>query len=184
MAIAAKIIEELNPEVLDLNFGCPAPKVSTHGSGAGLLRDLPTLGKICKAVVDAVKIPVTAKTRIGWDWDSINILETGKIMEDSGIQTITLHPRTRNQKFKGLSDWSYIKLLKENVSVPVIGNGDILSPEDAERMYKETGCDGVMIAREAIENPWIFKQIKEHQATGTYQKDIPLSERKKNNILS
>ena len=177
MAIAAKMLEELNPEIIDLNFGCPSPTVANHGSGAALLKDLDMLKRICEEVVKAVKVPVTAKTRIGWDFDSINILETKKIFEDTGIKMITLHPRTRNQKFKGLSDWSYIKLLKENTFLPVIGNGDIKTPEDAKRMFDETNCDGVMIAREAIKNPWLFKQINDFFDTGEYEKEISLNER-------
>ena len=177
MAKAAQIVEQLGPEIIDINFGCPSPSVSGHGSGAALLKDLPLLEKICESVVKAVKIPVTAKTRIGWDSDSINILETGKRIEGAGIKTLTLHPRTRNQKFKGLSDWSYIKLLKENISIPVIGNGDIKSPEDGLRMFDETGCDGIMIGREGVKNPWIFKQTKDFLATGKYEAEISLKER-------
>ena len=142
-----------------------------------LIKDLPTMKKICEEVVKAVKIPVTAKTRIGWDFDSITVIETLKIFEDSGIRAMTLHPRTRNQKFKGLSDWNYIKEVKKQASIPIIGNGDIVTPYDALRMFEETNCDGIMIGREAINNPWIFKQIKEYLATGTYEKEIQLSER-------
>jgi len=179
MAVAAQMLEEYQPEILDLNFGCPAPNVTAggFGSGSALLRDLPLLGKICEAVVKSVKLPVTAKTRIGWDMSSVNILETARVMKESGIQMITLHPRTRSQKFLGKSDWSYIKLLKENTDLPVIGNGDILNPYDAKRMFDETGCDGVMIAREAIKNPWIFQQIKDYLATGTFTEEIPLVQR-------
>lgn len=177
MAQAAKIIEELQPEIIDLNFGCPARAVVGSGSGSALLNDLPLLGKICEAVVNAVSVPVTAKTRIGWDEKNINILETAKIMKNAGIQTITLHPRTRAQKFLGSADWSYIKLLKENTDLPVIGNGDIKSPEDAKKMFDTTGCDGVMIGREAVKNPWIFKQTKDYLATGSYDSEISLEER-------
>ncbi len=177
MAEAAKIIAELKPEIIDLNFGCPSPTVAGHGNGAALLKDLPLLGRICEKVVSAVDIPITAKTRIGWDHDSINILETAKVMKDSGIQMITLHPRTRNQKFKGKADWSYIKLLKENSPLPIIGNGDIITPEDAKRMFDETGCDGIMIAREGFRNPWIFKQVKDYLASGRYETEISVKER-------
>ena len=177
MAIAAKLMEKNNPDYLDLNFGCPSPTVAGNGSGSALLKDLPLLEKICETVKDAVSIPVTAKTRIGWDFANINILEVAKIFERTGMETITLHPRTRSQKFKGSADWRYIKLLKQNTHLPVIGNGDIKSPEDAKRMFDETGCDGVMIGREAISNPWIFRQVKEYLETGNYQKDIPLEDR-------
>ncbi|MBN2790271.1 MAG: tRNA dihydrouridine synthase DusB [Candidatus Delongbacteria bacterium] len=177
MAKAAQIVESYGPEVIDLNFGCPSPKVSGHGNGAGLLKNLPLLGEICSKVVKSVKTPVTAKTRIGWDFDTINILETGKRIEDAGVKMITLHPRTKSQKYGGNADWNYIKLLKENVSIPVVGNGDIKSPEDAKRMFSETNCDGVMIGREAVSNPWIFKQTRDYFNTGEYIHEIPFEER-------
>ncbi|MBN1970326.1 MAG: tRNA dihydrouridine synthase DusB [Candidatus Delongbacteria bacterium] len=177
MARAAKLMEELNPDYLDLNFGCPSPTVAGNGSGSALLKNLPLLEKICETVVSTVKLPVTAKTRIGWDSKTINILETVKVFERTGIQAVTLHPRTRAQKFTGLSDWSFIKLLKENTHLPVIGNGDIRTPEDAKRMFDETSCDGVMIGREAISNPWIFKQVQDFLNSGVYEKEIPIHER-------
>ncbi|PID29131.1 MAG: tRNA dihydrouridine synthase DusB [Candidatus Cloacimonadota bacterium] len=177
MAIAAKLMEKNNPDYLDLNFGCPSPTVSGNGSGAALLKDLSLLEEICHTVKEAVSIPVTAKTRIGWDFEHINILEVAKIFERSQMSAITLHPRTKSQKFKGSADWSYIKLLKENTYLPVIGNGDIKTPEDAKKMFDDTGCDGVMIGREAISNPWIFKQVKEYMETGSYQKEIPIDDK-------
>ena len=179
MVKAAQIVEAYGPEVIDLNFGCPSPKVSGHGNGAGLLKNLPLLGEICEKVSKSVKVPVTAKTRIGWDFNTINILETGKIIENSGIKMLTLHPRTKSQKYRGDADWSYIKLLKENISIPVIGNGDVKSPEDAKRMYDETNCDGIMIGREAVNNPWIFKQTRNYFETGKYDQEIPFDERLK-----
>ena len=178
MAKAAEIIETIKPEILDINFGCPSPSVAGHGSGSALLKDLPLLGKICESVVKSVKVPVTAKTRTGWDEHTINILETAKVMKESGIQMITLHPRTRIQKFKGQADWNYIKLLKENTDLPVIGNGDITTPEKAVEMFNETGCDGIMIGRQSVKEPWIFRQIKELMSTGNYEKEISLKERK------
>ncbi|MBU4485852.1 MAG: tRNA dihydrouridine synthase DusB [Candidatus Delongbacteria bacterium] len=179
MAIAAKIIEEIGPELIDINFGCPAPKVSGHGSGSALLKDLPLVSKICESVVNAVKTPVSAKTRLGWDNSNINILQTAKIFEESGIKFMTLHPRTKVQKFNGKSDWNYIKKVKEQISIPLIGNGDICSPEDALNMFLQTNCDGIMIGREAVKNPWIFKQIKDFLRTGSYTKEIPFDERKR-----
>ncbi|MFO7811161.1 MAG: tRNA dihydrouridine synthase DusB [Candidatus Delongbacteria bacterium] len=175
---AAKIIERYEPDVIDLNFGCPAPKVSGHGSGSAILKDLPLLSRICESVVKNVRIPVSAKTRLGWDSESINIFQTAKIFEESGISFISLHPRTRSQKFKGFADWEYIRKLKEFTTLPVFGNGDVTSPEDAVRMIKETGCDGVMIGRHAVKNPWIFLQIKELMQNGYYQKNIPLDQKK------
>jgi tRNA-dihydrouridine synthase B len=179
MVRAAKMIEERGPEFIDLNFGCPAPTVSGHGSGAALLKDLPLLSKICESVVKAVKTPVSAKTRLGWDETSINIFQTAKIFEESGISFMTLHPRTRAQKFNGLSDWTYIKKIKELSKIPVIGNGDIKNPADAKRMLDETNCDGVMIGREAVKNPWIFKQVRDYLTTGNYENEICFEERKR-----
>lgn len=179
MAEAAKIVEELQPELIDINFGCPAPTVSGHGSGAALLKDLPLVARICESVVKAVRVPVSAKTRLGWDSSTINIFQTAKIFEESGISLMTLHPRTKAEKFNGKSDWNYIKELKERISIPLIGNGDIITPEDALEMYKMTGCDGIMIGREAVKNPWIFRQIKEYLQTGNYIKEISIKERKR-----
>jgi tRNA-dihydrouridine synthase B len=183
MAKAARMLEERQPEFIDLNFGCPAPTVSGHGSGAAILKDLPLLARICESVVKAVKIPVSAKTRLGWDENSINILQTAKIFEESGISFMTLHPRTRAQKFNGLSDWSYIKMIKDRAVIPVVGNGDIKTPYDAKRMLEETGCDGVMIGREAVRNPWIFKQVRDYLSTGVFDEEITFAERKRMCLL-
>jgi len=179
MAEAAKIVEEIGPELIDINFGCPAPTVSGHGSGAALLKDLPLVSKICESVVKAVKIPVSAKTRLGWDNSGINIFQTAKIFEESGISMVTLHPRTKSQKFDGKSDWNYIRELKVRLKIPLIGNGDITNPEEALKMFNDTGCDGIMIGREAVKNPWIFKQIKSYIDSGNYIKETPINERKR-----
>ncbi|HXK49538.1 MAG TPA: tRNA dihydrouridine synthase DusB [Clostridiales bacterium] len=179
MAEAAKIIEQAGPELIDINFGCPAPTVSGHGSGSAILKDLPLLSRICESVVQAVNIPVSAKTRLGWDDSSINIFQTAKIFEESGIAMMTLHPRTKAQKFKGISDWEYIKKLKKGLKIPLIGNGDVTDPEDVLRMFEYTGCDGVMIGREAVKNPWIFLQAKDMMRTGKYEKEIQFEERKR-----
>jgi tRNA-dihydrouridine synthase B len=179
MAEAAKIVEELEPELIDINFGCPAPTVSGHGSGAALLKDLPLIAKICESVVNAVKIPISAKTRLGWDSSGINIFQTAKIFEESGIKMMTLHPRTKAQKFNGASDWDFIRQLKERISIPLIGNGDIHTPEDALEMFTKTSCDGIMIGREAVKNPWIFRQVRNFLSNGEYSSEIPVSERKR-----
>jgi tRNA-dihydrouridine synthase B len=179
MSEAARIIEQIGPELIDINFGCPAPTVSGHGSGAAILKDLPLLARICESVVRAVKLPVSAKTRLGWDDSSINVFQTAKIFEESGIKMMTLHPRTKAQKFNGKSDWEYIRKLKEVIKIPLIGNGDILSPEDALEMFNGTKCDGVMIGREAVKNPWIFRQTKELLINGNYEANISFEERKR-----
>jgi len=144
-----------------------------------LLKDLPLIAKICESVVNAVKIPVSAKTRLGWDSSSINIFQTAKIFEESGIKMMTLHPRTKAQKFNGASDWDFIRQLKERISIPLIGNGDIHTPEDALEMFTKTNCDGIMIGREAVKNPWIFRQIRDFLSKGEYSSEIPVCERKR-----
>lgn len=179
MAEAAKIVEDIGPELIDINFGCPAPTVSGHGSGAALLKNLPLVAKICESVVKAVNIPVSAKTRLGWDNSTINIFQTAKIFEESGIRMMTVHPRTKSQKFDGKSDWNFIREIKKSISIPLIGNGDIITPEDALEMFTLTDCDGIMIGREAVKNPWIFKQVRDFLTKGEYLSDIPVSERKR-----
>ena len=179
IAASAKMIEELGTDIIDLNFGCPAPKVSGHGSGSALLKDLPLVSRICESVVKAVKIPVSAKTRLGWDEKSINIFQTAKIFEESGISFMTLHPRTRAQKFNGKSDWDYITKLKEKLSIPLIANGDIFSPEDAVKMFYQTKCNSIMIGRGAVKNPWLFLQIRDLIENGKYEHEITLNERKR-----
>jgi tRNA-dihydrouridine synthase B len=160
MAEAAKILADMKPNYIDLNFGCPAKKVVGKNGGSSILRDLPLFEAIISKVVKAVELPVTVKMRSGWDGDSLTYIEAGKIAEDCGAAAITLHPRTRAQRFGGHSDWSHIAQLKNHLSIPVIGNGDIRSPEDAQKMFEQTGCDAVMIGRGSIGNPWIFKRVK------------------------
>ncbi|MBD3181949.1 tRNA dihydrouridine synthase DusB, partial [Candidatus Poribacteria bacterium] len=153
-------------DIIDLNFGCPAKKIVKNGSGSALMKNPKLLGAIVAEVVDAVSIPVTAKIRAGWDVDSINAVRVSQIIEDSGASAVIVHPRTRSQAFSGHSDWKIIGDVKESVSIPVIGNGDINTPEDAEEMLGLTGCDGVMIGRGAMGNPWIFSRSIQYIQTG------------------
>jgi len=178
MIDAAKIAEQENPDVIDINAGCWVKNVVGHGAGAALLRDLDYLEKIVRAIVNAVGKPVTLKTRLGWDFDSIKIVEVAKLVEDCGVKMLTVHCRTRSQAHKGEPDWSWIPKVKEAVSIPVILNGGVMTPEDARRAFEETGCDGVMIARGAINNPFIFKQTKQFLSNGFYE-EISLEERVK-----
>jgi tRNA-dihydrouridine synthase B len=164
LAEGARLAEAMGPELIDLNFGCPAKKIACKngqiGAGAGLLREPELLLSLTRAVVRAVSLPVTVKTRLGWDDSSIIILDLARRLEDLGVAAITLHARTRNQGFKNQADWRWIEQVKRAVSIPVIGNGDIREPEHALRMFSETGCDAVMIGRGAIGNPWIFSRTQ------------------------
>ncbi len=166
MVEAAVIAEEYRPDYLDINFGCPTKKVAGKGAGAALLREPEKMAQISEAVVKAVSIPVTAKTRIGWDLESINILDILPRLEDAGIQALALHGRTRSQMYKGRADWSWIRAAKEQARIPIIANGDIWSAEDAVAMFAETGADGVMIGRGSIGNPFIFEQARQLIQTG------------------
>jgi tRNA-dihydrouridine synthase B len=166
MVEAAAIAEEFSPDYLDINFGCPTKKVAGKGAGAALLREPEKMADIAAAVVRAVKMPVTAKTRIGWDHDSINILDVVARLEDAGIQAIAIHGRTRSDMYKGKADREWICRAKEHARVPVIANGDIWTPEDALAMFETTGADGVMIGRGSIGNPFIFSRTKRLLETG------------------
>ena len=161
MEDAAKFVkEEFNPDLIDINYGCPVPKVTKKGAGSAALKDLCLMEEITEAVVNAVNIPVTVKMRAGWNSESIVSTDAGMKLEKIGIKAITLHPRTTVQMYKGSANWDLIKELKENVSIPVIGNGDVKTIDDIERMFSHTKCDGRMIGRAALGNPWFFTQIK------------------------
>jgi len=166
LAEAARMIEDLGFDLVDLNLGCPAKKVVKCG-GSGLLRDLPLLGKIFQKVRAAVTIPFTAKIRAGWSEKEIVAVEVARLAEDAGVEAIAVHPRTRVQGFSGRANWQIIRDVKQSVRIPVIGNGDVFSPRDAQALQTETGCDAVMIGRAAATNPWIFRQMEEYFHTGS-----------------
>lgn len=168
MEKTAEIASNANPDVLDLNYGCPVKKIATRGAGSGMLRNLPLMEEITQRVVKVSKVPVTAKTRLGWDSDSINIMETAKLLQNCGVQALTIHGRTRSQMYTGTADWSYIGMVKNNpeIQIPIIGNGDIINGKTAAIAFEHYGVDGIMIGRAAIGRPWIFKQIKHFLKTG------------------
>ena len=176
---AAMIAERANPDIIDINFGCPVRKVIRKEAGAGILRNLPKMKEVTRAVIDSVNKPVTVKTRLGWDDRSIQVLEVAKILQEVGIKALTVHARTRCQMYKGDARWEWLKRLKEDskIKIPIIGNGDASSPERVLAMFEETGVDAVMIGRGAIGNPWIFREAKAFIATGELPEAPTLADR-------
>ena len=173
MVQAAQIVERANPDVIDLNFGCPVKKVASQGAGAGMLRDIPKLLDITRKVVNAVSLPVTVKTRLGWDCENKIITDLGPMLQDCGIKALTVHGRTRSQMYTGKADWTLIKALKDDprMEIPIIGNGDITTPEEARDAFEQFGVDGVMIGRASFGAPWIFHDVRQLLDTGSW---IPL----------
>ena len=170
MALSAKIVDAVQPDLVDINFGCPVKKVVCKGAGAGVLKDVDLMIRLTKAVIRSTNLPVTVKTRLGWDDNSINIDEVAERLQDIGVQALTVHGRTRAQMYKGHSDWSHIARVKNNarISMPIFGNGDIDSPEKALEYKNKYGLDGIMIGRAAIGYPWIFNEIKHFFETGLH----------------
>lgn len=179
MAMSSKIVSTVNPDVVDINFGCPVKKVVCKGAGAGVLKDVDLMIRLTKAVIDSTNLPVTVKTRLGWDDNSINIDEVAERLQDIGVAALSIHARTRAQMYKGHSDWSHIARVKENprISMPIFGNGDIDSPQKAKEFRYKYGVDGIMIGRASIGYPWIFREIKHYFQTGELLPAPTLEER-------
>ena len=179
MALSAKIVETVNPDLVDINFGCPVKKVVCKGAGAGVLKDIDLMVRLTKAVVNSTHLPVTVKTRLGWDTETINIMEVAERLQEAGIKALTIHARTRSQMYKGEADWDYISKVKNNpnIEIPIFGNGDVDSPEKALEYRTKYDCDGIMIGRGAIGYPWIFEEIKHFFETGEKRPEPTISQR-------
>ena len=168
MVEAARIIEEANPDIIDINFGCPVKRVAGKGAGAGMLQNVPKMLEMTRAIVDAVKVPVTVKTRLGWDADHKIIVDLAEQLQDCGIEALTIHGRTRAQMYTGEADWALIGEVKKNprMRIPIIGNGDVTTPERAKECFEKYGVDAIMIGRASFGRPWIFKEVKHYLQTG------------------
>lgn len=168
MVEAARMAEEAKPEVIDINFGCPVKKIASRGAGSGMMRNVPLMVEMTRAIVDAVKIPVTVKTRLGWDEESKNIVDIAEKLQDTGIAALAIHGRTRSQMYKGKADWTLIGEVKNNprMTIPIIGNGDIDSPHVAAEMFKRYGVDAIMVGRASVGRPWLFKEIRHFLDSG------------------
>jgi len=179
MVEAALIAEEAKPELIDINFGCPVRKIASRGAGSGMFNNIPLMIEMTAAIVRAVKLPVTVKTRLGWDEESKVIVEVAEMLQDTGIKAITIHGRTRNQLYKGSADWTLIGEVKKNqrMKIPVIGNGDIDGPENAKEKFDRYDVDGIMIGRASVGRPWIFRDIKHYLNTGEILPEPTVSEK-------
>ncbi len=179
MVAAAQISEEAKPDLIDINFGCPVKKIAKRGAGAGMLCNIPLMVNITESIVRNVKVPVTVKTRIGWDSNNKNIVEIAERLQDTGISAITIHGRTREQLYKGSADWNLIAAVKNNprMKIPVIGNGDIISPQTAKEAFDKYGVDGLMIGRATIGRPWIFREIRHFLDTGELMPPFTIKEK-------
>jgi tRNA-dihydrouridine synthase B len=181
MAEATIMADQARPDIIDINFGCPVKKIAARGAGAGMLTNLPLMKKITGIVIKTTNIPVTVKTRLGWDEENKNVVEVAEMLQDVGIKAITIHGRTKSQLFKGPADWTLIGKVKNNprMRIPVFGNGDIKSPEDAKDAFEKYGVDGIMIGRATIGRPWIFREISEYLDTGNHMMPLTVAEKVK-----